>query len=63
VVLDKVDLLQAMNFKEQLTEIGLSLREKVNGKVIITTTVKNAKDSSIDEQNDFAEIKAAFMGN
>ena len=44
VVLDKVDLLQAMDFKDELTEIGSSLKDLVNGKMIFTTNVKDDKD-------------------
>jgi superfamily II DNA/RNA helicase len=62
VVLDKVDLLQAMDFKDELTEIGSSLTDLINGKVIFTTNVKDDKDQGIDEQNDFTEIKASLMG-
>jgi len=49
VVLDKVDLLQAMDFKDELTEIGSSLKDLVNGKIIFTTNVKDDKDQGIDE--------------
>jgi len=37
-------LLQAMDFKDELTEIGSSLKDLVNGKMIFTTNVKDDKD-------------------
>ena len=63
VILDKLDLLQAMDFKEEIVEVANVLKEaQVSGKVIFTTNVRDEKDLSIEEQDDFKTIKAALMG-
>ena len=62
IVLDKVDLLQAMEFKDEIVEIGDIIKGKVNGKVIFTTNVSDEKELHIDAQNDYSEIKTAMMG-
>ena len=62
-ILDKVDLLQAMDFKEELLSIGETISKITAGKVIFTTNVRDEKDTPSDEQDDFREIKAAWMGS
>ena len=63
VVLDKIDLLQAMDFKDEIIEVAEVVTEaQVNGKMIFTTNVRDEKDLSIDEQEDFKTIKSALMG-
>lgn len=62
LVLDKIDLLQAMDFKDELVEIGDTLKDQVNGKFIFTTNVRDEKDLSVEEQDDFQTIKTAVMG-
>ena len=63
--MDKLDLLMAMDFKDELIQIGDNLRDQVspNGKVIFTTNVSGEKDLTVDEQTDFSAIKQAMMGN
>jgi len=63
VVLDKVDLLQAMDFKDEIVSLGDTLKDKVNGKIIFTTNVSDEKDLSAEEQEDYKDIKAAMMGD
>ena len=55
----------AMDFKDELVQIGETLRDKVspNGKVIFTTNVSDEKDLTVDEQTDFTAIKTSIMGN
>lgn len=54
VILDKVDLLLAMDFKDEIIEVAEIVREaQVNGKLIFTTNVRDEKDLSVDEQEDF----------
>jgi len=53
LVLDKIDLLQAMDFKDELVEIGDAIKDQVNGKFIFTTNVRDEKDLSVEEQDDF----------
>lgn len=62
VILDKIDLLQAMEFKDELVQIGDSIRGSFAGKAIFTTNAQEEKDLSLDEQTDNAEIKTAFFG-
>lgn len=54
IVLDKVDLLTAMDFKEEIIDIGSQLvstdeNKEIHGKVIFTTNVREEKDMSVDE--------------
>lgn len=64
VILDKVDLLQAMDFKDEIIEVAAIVKEaQVNGKLIFTTNVRDETDLSVDEQEDFQAIKSALMGN
>ena len=48
-VLDKVDLLQAMDFKEELISVGDFLKDSIAEKVIFTTNVREEKDLSMAE--------------
>ena len=50
MILDKVDLLQAMDFKDEIVEVASFIKEaQVNGKIIFTTNVRDEKDLSIEE--------------
>lgn len=53
VVLDKVDLLQAMDFKDEIVEIAGSVLNgqdgSLSGKAIMTTNIRDEKDLTIDE--------------
>mmetsp|Transcript_7415 Transcript_7415/g.8962 ORF Transcript_7415/g.8962 Transcript_7415/m.8962 type:complete len:267 (+) Transcript_7415:581-1381(+) len=51
-----------MDFKDELVDVGSQLIEKVSCKVIFTTNVRDEKDLSMSEQDDFKEIKEAWMG-
>ena len=43
-----------MDFKDELIEVAQVLREaQVKGKIIFTTNVRDEKDLSVDEQEDF----------
>ena len=56
IVVDKVDLLQAMDFKQELLDVGDKLTgdgQQLAGKVIITTNIKDQADQTQDEQDDF----------
>ena len=59
VVVDKCDLVQAMDFREEVVEVAASVLKEcqVSGKVIFTTNVRDEKDLTMDEQNDFKTIK------
>jgi len=48
-VLDKVDLLQAMDFKDELIALGKVLIDQISEKVIFTTNVRDDKDLSSAE--------------
>ena len=61
VILDKVDLLQAMDFKDEIVELS-QIVTQVNGKLIFTTNVRDEKDLTMEEQEDFKAIKSAMMG-
>lgn len=61
VVLDKVDLLQAMEFKEELVDLGGRLGAEVTEKVIFTTNIRDEKDLSMSEQDEFKQIKSSWM--
>jgi len=51
-----------MDFKDELVDVGSQLIEKVSCKVIFTTNVRDEKDLSMSEQDDYKEIKEAWMG-
>ena len=51
-----------MDFKDEVVEVANVLKAseaecQINGKVIFTTNVRDEKDLTMDEQNDFKSIK------
>ena len=54
--MDKCDLVQAMDFRDEVVEVAASVTQ-VSGKVIFTTNVRDEKDLTMDEQDDFKTIK------
>ena len=50
-----------MDFKDEIVELS-QLVTQVNGKLIFTTNVRDEKDLTMEEQEDFKAIKTSMMG-
>ena len=53
VFLDKVELMQALDFSSELEQIGEKLSKSIAIGTIVTTNVKDDKEQSDEERNDF----------
>ena len=52
-----------MDFKEELVSLGDLMRNEISERIIFTTNVRDEKDLSMAEQDDFKEIKSAWMAS
>ena len=62
LIADKVDLLQALDFTDEMVEIGNFIQKASNGpaKIVVTTTVLDEKAQTSEDQDAFKQIKKSL---
>lgn len=63
LVIDKVDLSLAMDYREELLDIATLTKDMDIGKVVLTTTVIDESDQVDEDREAFKDLKVRFSGD
>lgn len=63
LVLDKIDLSIAMDYKDELTDIATLTKDMEISKFVMTTTVIDEGEQADEDREAFKEIKQRFSGD